>query len=103
MKLKSETSQVLEFLKSRFEIDQQNKKVADRCKELNLNYDMVQRALLLLQKSGLIARDSRGPKSYYLYPTEIGVGDIINAIQGINLGDLNLNKEVIKTLNGRLV
>ena len=82
MKLKSETKQVIIFLKSRFK---QDKTVLDSCKDLGLNYDMVCRGLPQLHVKQVITRDSRGPKSAYQYPTQIGLGDVIDTIQGIDL------------------
>jgi ribosomal protein L4 len=83
MKLKSETKQVIAFLKSRFK---QDKTVLETCKELNLNYDMVCRGLQQLHIKQVINRDSRGPKSAYQYPKDIGLGDVIDAVEGIELG-----------------
>jgi hypothetical protein len=99
MKLKSETKQTIEFLKHRFEISVQEKTLLDSCKMLNLNYDMVQRALILLHKASIISRDSRGPRSYYTYPSRIGIGDIIEAIEGLELGGLPLDIDLKQALN----
>ena len=85
MKLKSETKQVIIFLKHRFNIPCQDKTVLQNCEYLGLNYDMLCRGLHRLFIKGIIHRDSRGPKSTYLYPTKIGLGDVIDAIQGISL------------------
>lgn len=83
MKLKSETKQVIEFLKHRFDCVVIDATLLDATKQLNLNYDMVQRALILLHKKNVIGRDSRGPRSQYEYPTRIGLGDIVEAVEGI--------------------
>jgi hypothetical protein len=98
MKLKSETKQVITFLKSRFK---QDKTVLETCKELDLNYDMVCRGLQQLHVKQVISRDSRGPKSAYQYPKEIGLGDVINAIEGIefDLGGQALKSNLIFALN----
>lgn len=98
MRLKSETKQVIAFLQSRFK---QNKTVLETCKELSLNYDMVCRGLQQLHVKQVISRDSRGPKSAYQYPKEIGLGDVINAIEGIelDLGGQALKSNLIYALN----
>lgn len=83
MKYKSETKQVIIFLK--YKTDRLEKTVLNTCKDLGLNYDMVCRGLQQLHAKQIISRDSRGPKSAYQYPAEIGLGDVIDAIQGINL------------------
>jgi hypothetical protein len=85
MKLKSETKQVIIFLENRVSTLCQNKTVLERCKFLQLNYDMVCRALQQLHVKQVIGRDSRGPLSAYQYPAQIGLGDIIDAVQGICL------------------
>ena len=85
MKLKSETKQVIDFLKHRHDCAFSDKTVTETCKLLNLNFDMVQRALIRLQRANVIGRDSRGPRSSYEYPARIGLGDIINAVEGIAL------------------
>jgi len=99
MKLKSETRQAIEFLRNRFDVSQQDKTVIDRCQELSLNYDMVQRGLIKLAKSNIIGRDSRGPRSKYVYPSTMGLGDVVEAIQGIELGNNILETELKQTLN----
>lgn len=83
MKYKSETKQVITFLKHKS--NSLEKTVLETCKDLGLNYDMVCRGLQLLHVKRVINRDSRGPKSAYQYPAEIGLGDVIDAIQGIDL------------------
>jgi hypothetical protein len=99
MKLKSETKQTIQFLRDRFQVSQQDKTVIDRCQELKLNYDMVQRGLIKLAKLNVIGRDSRGPRSKYVYPSTLGLGDVIEAIQGIELGNEILDSELKQTLN----
>ena len=84
MKLKSETKQVITFLKHRHDCAFPDKTVTEVCKLLDLNFDMVQRALIRLQRANVIGRDSRGPRSNYEYPSRIGLGDIVNAVEGIN-------------------
>jgi hypothetical protein len=99
MKLKSETRQTIQFLRDRFQVSQQDKTVIDRCQELKLNYDMVQRGLIKLARLNVISRDSRGPRSKYLYPSSLGLGDIVEAIQGIQLGNDILERELKQMLN----
>lgn len=99
MKLKSETKQVITFLKHRFDCSIQENNLLDSCKQLNLNYDMVQKALILLHKANIISRDSRGPRSQYVYPSKIGLGEIIYIVEGIVDLEAHLAAEVIDTLN----
>lgn len=99
MKLKSETRQTIEFLRKRFDVSEQEKTVLARCEELNLNFDMVQRGLILLHKAQIIARDSRGPKSKYVYPPIIRMGDIVQVIEGVKLDDDYLEADIIELLN----
>ena len=98
MKLKSETKQVIVFLQQR--VNNKDKTVTQACNELNINFDMVQRALILLHRDGVISRDTRGPRSAYQYPDEIGMGDVINSVDGLDcFGEGVLNKEILATLN----
>ena len=97
MKLKSETKQVLEFLTHKD--DTVNKPLLETCKDLNLNYDMICRALQALHNKGIIMRESRGPKSSYTYPTKIGLGDIIDAVEGIVVGNGYIEADLKEHLN----
>lgn len=97
MKLKSETKQVMIYLKNRFNVNWQDKTVLENCRAIGLNYDMVCRGLQRLHEKQVISRDSRGPKSSYIYSTQIGLGDVIDAIQGIDLE--NVSEDVKKALN----
>jgi DNA-binding IscR family transcriptional regulator len=97
MKLKSETKQVVEFLKQR--ANNKEKTVTQACTELGINFDMVQRALILLHREGIISRDTRGPRSAYQYPDEIGLGDIIKTVDGLDCFGGVLGKRVLETLN----
>ena len=81
MKLKSETKQVIKFLNSRNDLILEGTTLAAACKILDLNYDMVQRALISLHKANIISRDSRGLHSKYQYPAQIGLGDVIHAVE----------------------
>lgn len=101
MKLKSETKQVIAFIKAvRLKSAGDRMAVSDICKENCLNYDMVQRALILLNKAGVISRDTRGPRSAYEYPPNIGLGSIISAVEGITIADgYTINYSVMVTLN----
>lgn len=99
MKLKSETKQVITFLQVRFDVSNQDKTVLEICKQLNLNYDMLCRGLQQLHVKHVISRDSRGPKSAYQYPTQIGMGDVVEAIQGIDLGTYsNVAKNLLNSV-----
>jgi hypothetical protein len=95
MKLKSETKQVIDFLKHRHDCAFPDKTVTEVCKMLNLNFDMVQRALIRLHKQNVIGRDSRGKGSSYEYPARIGLGDIVNAVEGINLDHSNFIRDAL--------
>jgi hypothetical protein len=97
MRLKSETKQVIEFLKHKS--DTLNRPVLETCKDLKLNYDMVCRALQLLHTYGVINRDSRGPNSAYSYPKQIGLGDVIFAVEGIELSGMGHIQDVVDALN----
>lgn len=100
MKLKSETKQVITFLRSRSDCAIAGATLVQACEVLALNYDMVQRALILLHKANIIARDSRGPRSQYQYPAKIGLGDVIQAVEGIDLlGDNYLSGDIQDALN----
>jgi hypothetical protein len=104
MKLKSETKQVITFLKRRHDCMLQGVSLFDATNELNLNYDMVQRALILLHKANIISRDSRGRNSKYIYPVKIGLGDIINAVEGISImGDTYLEGDITEALNSEKI
>ena len=85
MKFKSETKQIVIYLKNRFNSNAEGKTVLQNCNALGLNYDMVCRALLLLHVKQVIHRDGRGPNSFYIIPTSLGLGDVIEAVEGINL------------------
>lgn len=97
MRLKSETKQVIEFLKHNS--NNLNNTVLNTCKDLELNYDMVCRGLQQLHNKGIIGRDSRGPRSSYTYPKQIGLGDVIYAIEGITLDGTGHIQDVIDALN----
>lgn len=99
MKLKSETKQTIEFLHKRFDCAMQEKTLLEQCKMLNLNYDMVQRALILMHRKNLISRDSRGKGTSYTYPIKLGLGDVIDAIEGIDLNDKFITSDVLDDLN----
>ena len=89
MKLKSETKQVIAFLKNK----QENHTVLQTCRLQGLNYDMVCRGLQRLHAKNVINRETRGPNSTYEYPQTIALGDVIHAIQGI---ELETHSEVVK-------
>jgi hypothetical protein len=99
MKLKSETKQTIEFLSNRNASLLDGKTLLQGCELLNLNYDMVQRGLILLHRKQLIDRDSRGKGTSYSYPAKLGLGDIVEAIEGIDLAYLGYVQDVIDGLN----
>ncbi len=105
MKLKSETKQVIKFIQLTRSTLNSNLKVNELCTANGLNYDMVQRALILLHKGGIIGRDRRGPLSRYSYPEKIGVGDIVQVVQGIDIMDNEsfIEDSVVEMLNTKMV
>jgi DNA-binding IscR family transcriptional regulator len=58
---------------------------------------MVMRTLVLLNKAGIISRKGNGPTSRYILPKEIGLGDIIKNVEGIDCEDISV--ELVDYLN----
>lgn len=98
MKLKSETKQLITFLKHIRNTDD-TESVANICYDLKLNIDMVTRSLIMLHKEGIIGRVKNGPNSRYVFTKDIGLGTLVKVVEGVSCFDENISIELVEMLN----
>lgn len=97
MRLRADTQQTIDFIKQARN-EYKNVSVSDACYYLKLSETVICRNLSKLRKAGLITRDRKGAGSKYVYPESLGMGDIVNVIEGIQLNE-NLHSSIIQVLN----
>lgn len=98
MRIKSDTKQAITFIKH-VKSTGDTESVSNISFDLGLNDDVVMRSLNRLLKAKIISRNKTGPTSRYIFPNEINLGDLINAIEGINCVDSETSLELIEMLN----
>jgi DNA-binding IscR family transcriptional regulator len=98
MRIKSETKHTITFIKH-VKSTKDTESVSNISFDLGLNSDVVMKSLNLLLKAKIISRNKSGPTSRYIFPNEINLGDLINAIEGINCIDNETTLELIEMLN----
>lgn len=100
MKIKSDVEMTINFLKAVRLPENKDQTVFEICFRHKLNYDMVCRNLIKLQKVGIIERNNgRGPNTRYTFPENIKLGDVVLTLQEVFLGTQSVQNAVITVMN----